>query len=177
MKRERLLQRKRDIRGRKLFNMAMEQMQLDHSAATDAVERRIQDRFGSLYAGFETTATMGGDILTDIGITSDWATVLTEIADRRIRIQRKKVNGILDVTCRQSNGVEVLRAAFRKAQTIERPENVDVAISVVGAPRYRIDVQADNYKTAEKTLERAVEVVLERVESAGGEGQFTRTKP
>lgn len=175
MKRERLLQRKRDIRGRKLFDMAVAQMQLDPGTVTDALERRLQDRFGSLYAGFETAAAEGNAALIDAGIPKDQAAALTEIADARIRIQLKKVSGILDVTCPRPNGVEVLRAAFRKAHNIERPANVDVAISVVGAPRYRIDVQADNYKTAEKTLEHAVHVAVETVETAGGEASFTRT--
>ena len=61
-------------------------MQLDRGTATAPVEHHLQDRFCSLYAGFETTAAEGKDVLVDAGIPSNCATALTEIADARIRI-------------------------------------------------------------------------------------------
>jgi len=49
-----------------------------------------------------------------------------------------------------------------------------VEVQYVGAPRYRIRVQASQYKQAEETLKRATEATLKSIKAAGGQGTFTR---
>jgi translation initiation factor 2 subunit 1 len=173
-KREKLLERKREQRGRKLFNMAAKALGVNREEAYEKAGRILEDRFGSLYASFEDVAMKGEKPLVEAKVTSEWIKVLSEIAESRIKISLKKIKGILELTCNRPNGVEVLRAGFKKAKNIEKSENADVNIYVIGAPRYRIEVLASNYKEAEKLLEKAVNVALETVEASGGEGEFTR---
>lgn len=43
-----------------------------------------------------------------------------------------------------------------------------------GAPRYRIEVTAENYKEAENILERVAQTALKAIKAEGGEGKFIR---
>ncbi|MCJ7637296.1 MAG: hypothetical protein MUO21_07385, partial [Nitrososphaeraceae archaeon] len=54
---------------------------------------------------------------------------------------------------------------------IKKPEGSSVKAFTIGAPRYRLEVTAENYKDAENLLERYVEVVLKAVKAEGGEGK------
>jgi translation initiation factor 2 subunit 1 len=170
-KRERLLLWKRDRRGRRLFDMAAEKLGIDDHEVRSDVERLLEKRFGSLYASFENTARKGKKALKSAKIPSNWVEILSGIAKSRIRIPKKKVIGVLEMTCHQPNGVKALRTAFKKAKNL----NPDINIYVMGAPKYRIEVSATNYKTAEQLLEKTVRVALKTIDNNGGEGKFTRT--
>lgn len=169
-KRERLLLWKRERRGRRLFDMAAEKLGVEDQEAIDTVKHQLERRFGSIYASFERTAIKGKPALRSVKIPSDWVDMLSEIAKSRIRIPEKKVLGVLEMSCHQPNGVEVLRTAFKQAKNVDP----NIHIYVTGAPKYRIEVSATNYKTAERLLDTAVRVALESVNDAGGEGTFTR---
>jgi len=151
--------------------MAAEKLGIDDLEVLGNVERLLEKRFGSLYASFENTARKGKKALNSAKIPSNWVEILSGIAKSRIRIPEKKVIGVLEMTCHQPNGVEALRTAFKKAKN----NNPDIGIYTTGAPKYRIEVSATNYKSAEQLLEKAVRVALKAIENAGGDGRFTRT--
>lgn len=173
-KREKLLEWKRDRRGRKLLDMAAEKMKANPEEAYQKIGVILEDHFGSLYAGFEKAAEGGVALLAKANMPSDWAAVLAELAKSKVKIPRMKARGTLELSCSKPNGVSVLRDAFKKAMSIKKPENADVKIYATGAPKYRIEVLAGNYKEVEKILENAVQIAIKTVETAGGEGKFKR---
>jgi len=173
-KREKLLRWKQERRGRVLFDMAAEKLGANREEAHEKVGLLLEDHFGSLYAGFESVAMEGEEALVKANLPSEWVKVISEIAESKIKISLIKVKGTLELTCSKPNGVAVLIDAFKKARNIRKPDNSDVRIFVIGAPKYRVEVLADNYKEAEKLLERAVSVALETIKETGGEGKFTR---
>ena len=173
-KREKLLAWKRELRGQKLFDIAVEKLGVPGEEAYNQVGRVLEDRFGSLYDGFENVVIQGEKSLLKAKIPSDWIKTITEIAEANIRIPLMKVKGTIELTCTASNGVTVLRNAFKKAKKVRRPENADIKIYVTGAPKYRVEVSAKNYKEAERLLEKVVNTAFETVKAAGGDGKFTR---
>ena len=56
------------------------------------------------------------------------------------------------------------------------PEEVDLEVTYVGAPEYRIRVQAPDYKTAEAELERSAERATGIIGEHGGRGQYHRDR-
>jgi translation initiation factor 2 subunit 1 len=171
--REKLLEWKREQRGRKLFDIAAEKLRMDREEAYEKVGRILEDHFESLYACFEDVVMKGERPLVKANVPSEWIQVIAEIADSRIIIPKKKIKGILELTCDKPNGVVVLRNAFKKAKNL-RKNDADVKVYVIGAPRYRIEVSANSYKEAEKRLDMAVNTALSTVKAAGGEGEFKR---
>jgi len=173
-RREKLLEWKREQRGRKLFDMAAETLGVTRDDAYEKVGRVLEDRFESLYASFEAVAIKGETPLVEADVPSEWIKVISEIADSRVKISQKKIKGTLELTCKKPNGVVVLRNALKKAKSVRKSVSADVKIYVTGAPKYRIEVTANSYKEAEKLLEKAVNTALKTVEASEGEGQFTR---
>jgi translation initiation factor 2 subunit 1 len=175
-KKDKLLEWKQENRGRRLLDMAAEKMKVKPEEAYQKVGTIIEDKFGNIYRGLERAAIEGEEPLLKVGVPPEWASALLEIAKSKIRVRRVQIRGTLQLTCPTSNGVEVLREAFSKALGVRKPRNAQVNIYVIGPPRYRIEVVAENFKQAERILDGAVEAAIETVSSQGGEGKFTRSR-
>jgi len=155
--------------------MTAEKLGVTPEEAYETVGSILEDQFGSLYDSFEAAAVKGEKPLIKAKIPPDWVKAIYDLAESKVRIPLMKVKGTLELTCSKPNGVTVLRDAFRKAKTVRKPENADVKIYVTGTPKYRVEVSAENYKEAEKLLEKVVNTALVTVKASGGAGKFTRS--
>src|SRR6266566_3450576 len=54
---------------------------------------------------------------------------------------------------------------------IRRPRGSEINIYTIGAPKYRIEVEAGSFESAEKTLNLVTEEILDSIKKAGGEGR------
>jgi translation initiation factor 2 subunit 1 len=174
-RREKLLEWKHERRGRTLLAMAAQQMNVTPEIAYEKIGILLENYFGSLYAGFASMALQGKKAVAKKKIPSEWADVLSEIAQSKLNIPLMKVNGTLDLTCVKPNGVNVLKKAFTKAKKIRKSATSDIRFYVIGAPKYRVEVTAQTYKDAERLLTKAVDTILDTVKTNGGNGEFTRS--
>ncbi len=173
-RKEKLLQWKQENRGRKLLSLTAEKMGMSPEEAYEKVGKLIEEKFDNIYVGLEKTIESGNETLINCGVAPEWAAALTEIARAKIRPPRVKIRGVLELTTAKPEGVLVLKSVFAKARNLKKPAGSDVKIFTVGAPRYRIEVTAENYKEAEDVLDRAVQTSLKAIKAEGGEGKFTR---
>ncbi|ELY51134.1 translation initiation factor IF-2 subunit alpha [Natronococcus jeotgali DSM 18795] len=75
------------------------------------------------------------------------------------------------------SGVDGIRTALEAAEGNGAvPDEVDLEVSYVGAPEYRINVQAPNYKTAESQLEESARRAVAAIKEEGGSGEFHRER-
>jgi translation initiation factor 2 subunit 1 len=174
-RREKLLEWKHERRGRVLLAMAAQQMNVTPEMAYEEIGILLEDYFGSLYAGFASMALQGKKAVAKKKISSEWADVLSEIAQSKLKIPLMKVNGVLDLTCVKPNGVNILKQAFTKAKKIRKPTTSNIRFYVIGAPKYRVEVTAQTYKDAERLLTKAVDTILDTVKTNGGVGEFSRS--
>jgi translation initiation factor 2 subunit 1 len=73
-------------------------------------------------------------------------------------------------------GVKIIKEAFLNAKKAEKSRDAKLRFYVVAAPKYCVEVMAENYKSAEAVLQRVAESVVSNVVKAGGEGVFRREK-
>ena len=129
-----------------------------------------------MYDGFEKAAKEGVEAFTKIGVPKEIAVALAEVAKERIRLPYVKVKGIVELRCMKPNGVNLIKEAFLKAEKSEKPKDVAIRFYVVSAPKYCVEVSAENYKIAEKVLHNIAENVVSNIKKAGGEGNFRRVR-
>ncbi len=173
-KKEKMLHWKREKRAKGLLKMIAEKHDLTLEEIYDKVGSKIEDRFGRLYNGFEESAEKGAKALLDAGVEQKYAKEIATIAKSQIKVPRVEVKGILELSCPKPNGVEIIREAFKSAKNIKKPKDVTVDFYVVGAPRYRVEVTARNYKDAERVLEGSVRTAIQNLEKNKGQGSFQR---
>lgn len=130
----------------------------------------------SLYDGFEKAAKEGPEFLTKIGVQEDIARAFAEVAAERIHVKMVKVKGVLEIRCLKPNGVKLVKEAFLNAEKTEKTKDADVKFYVIAAPKYSIEVLAENYKRAEDVLQKVSQNVITNISKAGGQGNFRREK-
>jgi len=135
----------------------------------------LEEKFG-LYEGFEKTVTEGAEFLTKMGIPEDIAKVIAQVADERIKVKLVKVRGVLELRCMKPNGVKCLKDAFHGAKVSQKAKDAKIEFAVIAAPKYSIDVSADNWKRAEEVLDKVSGTVIENITKVGGHGSFKREK-
>jgi len=133
--------------------------------------------FGSMYAGFEQAAIHGESALEETDLEDDEIEAIVETARENVSVPYVKVTGYVDLECPQSDGVDVIREALEAAEgNGELPEEIDLSVTYVGAPEYRIEVQAPDYKTAESALEDSVERARAVVADHDGVAEYHRER-
>ncbi len=128
-----------------------------------------------LYEGFEKAAVEGAEALTDIGVPENYADVFAEVAQERIHVKMVKVRGVLEIKVSEPNGIKVIKDAFHKAKN-DRIKDAKITFYVIAAPKYQLEVQAENYKRAEDVMQKTADNVVNYVTKTGGQGSFRREK-
>jgi len=134
----------------------------------------VEENFG-LYEGFEKAA-QGTEALTKIGVPEDIAKAFAEVSAERIRVKLVKVKGTIELRCIKPNGVKCIQDAFFDAKKAEKAKDAEVKFYVIAAPKYSVEVSAENWKRAEEVLQKVSQSVVANITKAGGQGSFKREK-
>jgi translation initiation factor 2 subunit 1 len=135
----------------------------------------LGEKYG-LYEGFEEVVKEGVEVLTELDVPEDLAKVIAQVAEERIKVKMVKVRGVLEVRCSKPNGVKCIQDAFIGAGKSHRAKDVKIEFYVIAAPKYSVEVSADNWKRAEEVFEKVCESVVTNITKAGGQGSYTRKK-
>jgi len=166
---------KKDRKGEALLNEVAEKVGLPMHEVYQKAGVILEEEYG-LYEGFEKVVKEGVEVLTKLDIPEDLAKVIAQVAEERIKIKMVKVRGVLEVRCMKPNGVKCIQDAFIGARKSHRAKDAKIEFYVIAAPRYRVEVSADNWKRAEKLFEKVCESVVTNITKAGGHGSFKREK-
>jgi len=174
-------QRKDTIQDWKNEQKADNWMEIAFGEAPDeefqAVANELLAGFGSLYEGFEQAAIHGHEALADADLTDDRVGQLVETARENVSVPYVTVTGYVDLSCPAADGVDVVREALQAAEgNGSVPDEVDIGVTYVGAPEYRIEVQAPDYNTAETQLEESADRASAVVRDHDGRGEFHRER-
>jgi translation initiation factor 2 subunit 1 len=177
-KRERIEKNKRwkkERKGEALLKEVAEKVGLPIDEVYQKAGAILEEKYG-LYEGFETAVKEGVEVLTKLNIPEDLAKVIAQVAEERIKIKRVKVKGVIKIRCSKPNGVKCIQDAFISAGKSYRAKDAKIKFFVIAAPRYSVEVSADNWKRAEELFEKVCESVVTNITKAGGQGSFMRKK-
>jgi len=142
-----------------------------------AVGNELLASFGSMYDGFEQAAIHGAEALEDTDLSDDEIERIVETARENVSVPYVKVTGYVDMEVHDGDGVDTVKKALQAAEgNGEVPEEVELEVTYVGSPEYRITVQAPDYKTAEAELEDSADRAIAVVHDAGGDAHYHRER-
>jgi translation initiation factor 2 subunit 1 len=142
-----------------------------------AIANALLADFGSLYDGFEAAAIHGESALEETDLDDDEVEAIVETARNNVSVPYVNVTGYVDLRCPTSDGVDVIKDALKAAEgNGEVPEEIELEVTYVGSPEYRIQVRAPDYKTAEGELEESADRARVVVEEQGGSAEFHRER-
>ncbi|AGB15687.1 translation initiation factor 2, alpha subunit (eIF-2alpha) [Halovivax ruber XH-70] len=131
----------------------------------------------TLYEAFKESAIHGAEAIDGSGLNDDDIEAIVDTARENVSVPYVNVTGYVDLENPTASGVDGVRSALSAGEgNGEVPDEVDLDVTYVGAPEYRIQVQAPNYKTAEAELEASAQRAITAIENEGGTGSFHRER-
>lgn len=129
-------------RGTKLLELSVEGAKGAADIAT--ARKEIESHFDDLYSCFKEISLKGEDAIKKLDLPKPLKAKMVEIAQKSIKKPVVEVHAIVSLVCFNPDGLSTLRNALK----------VDNEISVhyLGAPRYKLSLNAPDYKSAEKKL-------------------------
>lgn len=165
---------KKDQRARTLLSQAAKLLNIPEVEFYKQVEPPLLDKYRDLYDGLEEVTRKGSDILTKLGISDEIAETLSKLAVEKIKIKMFKAQGVLNVTSQDPKGIIIIREALVKMKKMAKKKKMDVEIYTVGAPKYRVELSADDHKKLDSSLKELVDEVVQDMEKSGGSASFVR---
>ncbi len=133
--------------------------------------------FETLYDAFEKAAIHGTEALEDVDLDDDDVAAVVETARENVSVPYVTVSGYVDIRCPSGDGVDAIRDALDAAAgNGNLPDEVELSVSYVGAPEYRLRVRAPDYKTAEAELEESAERARAAIASDDGTADYHRER-
>ena len=135
----------------------------------DNIEDLIFAKYESVYDAFVDIARNGIVVVKDLKISKKICNSLEEICTK-IKVPSVEIRGIMNITNPQSNGVDLIKKNLLEILK----ENSNIEITYLGAPKYRISLVSEDFKSAEKSLKPIIETIESNILKKKGTFDFIR---
>ena len=169
-KREKIQQWKNEKKAEKLVEIIAERMGISVDDAYDMFGNDLLETYETLYGAFEAVVADTEDFLEEF--SGEWTDTFIEVAKENVVPPSVQIDGILEMTSSAPNGMELVKHALMAG--IEAAEDADVEITCVGCPKYRVVVNAAEYKEAEEIMRNVSSAAVNDLVANGGTAVLKR---
>ena len=141
------------------------------SKEVDELEDKLLSKYDSVYDAILEIAVKNVSIIDDLRISDKIKKTIQEISTK-IKLPSVEIRGVLELTSNKSDGIEIIRKTLLDA--IKESKNEKIQISYIGAPKYRLSIIAQDFKTAERTLKPILENIETNMLKLNGIFKFSR---
>ena len=167
-KKHKLKEVKKFEKGKTLLKNLQEKADLSDKEI-EKIEDEIYSNFDSVYDAFIEIGRHGIDSVKNLKLSKKTSNAIEDICSK-IKLPSVEIRGIMEITNNKSDGIEIIKKTL--LDVLKRDPSMD--ITYLGAPKYRLSVTADDFKSAEKTLKPIILEIQQNIEKKKGEFKFTR---
>jgi len=165
-KRIKMLRWKRIQRAQKIIEIATKNLNRRLDEAYRYVWINLEKEIDPLSV-LEEAVLKGPKILIERGISEEWANAIFNEAQRHISIKTVKIRALAELVCYKSDGIEKIKKILTDISSINYGNNIKVTVYTIGAPRYRIEIEAHDYKIAEEVYNKINKYIEEQAKILG----------
>ena len=167
-KKQKLKEVKKYEKGKTLLQNVQDKAKLSDEEI-EKIEDKIYTKFDSVYDAFMEIARNGIVTVKELKLAKKTTTAIEEICSK-IKLPSVEIRGIMEITNTKSDGVEIIKKTL--LDVIKKDSTLD--ITYLGAPKYRISITAEDFKSAEKSLKPIIQEIQTNIEKKKGSFNFTR---
>ena len=167
-KKQKLKEVKKFEKGKTILKNVQDKAKLSDDEI-EKLEDSIYSKFDSVYDAFISIGRNGIDSVKDLKLAKKTSSVIEEICSK-IKLPSVEIRGIMEITNNKSDGVEIIKKAL--LDVIKKDDTID--ITYLGAPKYRLSIISEDFKSAEKLLKPIVEEIQTNIQKKKGSFKFTR---
>lgn len=170
-RKEKLKEVKQNQRVEKFFEQLANELKLPKDKIKDEISEKLLKKYDNVYNALEAIA-IDEKILDSIEIEKSWKQTFLNLLKRNIKAPFVEIFGYLELRSYEPDGILNIKEALKKVQNYN--SDCEIEVKYISAPRYRVQIKAKDYKTAEKILKSATDEAIEYIEKTHGEGKFYR---
>jgi len=173
-RRKKLEEWKKNRKAQTLLKSAAVALKMDDAAIYEKAGAKLIEHYGSLYEGLEASVKRGVEALHEAGVIKKISKVLEKIAREKIVVKSVTIQGILEINTMESRGIEAIRETLLQTKKVAAESEAEANLYSLGAPKYRIEVTAEDYRKAEAALEKIISYTNDVWADHDGKVAFTR---
>lgn len=130
----------------------------------------LVDKYGEIRVGFEAIKEDGFEVLANVenlNISEELQKDLYQLIMDNITISKVELQVEFDIRSYEGDGIELVKNAFAAVNRLRKPKGVETSFFYIGAPIYRMNLEAKDYPTAEKHLEKVYNKIEEIIGNKG----------
>ena len=139
-------------------------MGIDIDKAYKQFGEELLDAYETLYGAFESAVAYPDDFLAEF--EGEWTETFMEVAKENVAAPMVQIDGILEMSSSAPNGMELIKNALIAG--LDAADGANVEITCVGCPRYRVVVNATEYKEAEDVMKSVTTTAINSLTSNNG---------
>jgi len=167
-KKQKLKEVKKFEKGKTLLQNVKEKAKLSDDEI-EKLEDSIYSKFDSVYDAFIEIGRNGIESVKELKLAKKTAVAIEEICSK-IKLPSVEIRGIIEITNDKSDGVEIIKKIL--IDVLKKDSTIN--ITYLGAPKYRLSITSDNFKSAEKLLKPIIAEIQTNIEKKKGSFKFTR---
>ena len=167
-KKQKLKEVKKFEKGKTILQNVQEKADLTDQEI-EKLEDSIYSKFDSIYDAFVSIGRNGMESIKELQIPVKTLDVIEEICSK-IRLPSVEIRGIMQITNSKPNGVEIIKETLLKV--LVKDPTID--ITYLGAPKYRLSITSQDFKSAEKLLKPIIGEIETKIQKKKGSFKFTR---
>ena len=167
-KKQKLKEVKKFEKGKTILKNVQDKAKLSDDEI-EKLEDSIYSKFDSVYDAFISIGRNGIDSVKELKLAKKTSIIIEEICSK-IKLPSVEIRGIMEITNNKSDGVEIIKKALLDAMK----KDATVDITYLGAPKYRLSITSEDFKSAEKLLKPIIEEIENSIEKKKGSFKFTR---
>ncbi len=169
-KRAKVNQIKKEQAAEKMVEFSAKKLNLDPTELYIQISDKTEKKYASVYSFFEAIVE-GSASLKELGFSEEIDETFTTLIKERIVPQKIKKSGKLKLMSYDSNGLDIIKNSLINAKNIDKEK---IKIRYEGTGKYNIEVESDNYKDADKILEKAANAAIDYVKKNKGVAEFIK---
>ena len=167
-KKQKLKEVKKYEKGKTLLQNVQEKTKLSDEEI-EKLEDDIYSKFDSVYDAFIEIGRNGIESIKELKLAKKTATVIEEICSK-IKLPSVEIRGIMEITNSKSDGIEIIKKVL--LDVLKKDSTID--ITYLGAPKYRLSITSEDFKSAERSLKPIIIEIQSNIEKKKGTFTFTR---
>lgn len=171
-RKEKLIAVKKADRAKVILDNVRNKMNLNEEEI-QKYSRALEDEFDSPYDALEEVVRKGPKAVQKLDLPPEFVKVLEEISREKIVIPSVAVKGEVEIITDHPDGRSLIHQALSAAQSV-KTGGAKVTVTYLGSSRYKLEVAAENYKTAEKAMVSATEKAEDIISKKKGKFSFKR---
>lgn len=165
---------KQEIKSEKLLEYIGKELKTDLKGAYQKIGYKLIDYFGLLFIAFNEISVHGAEAIKELHLLKTESDILVKIVQDKIKPLEVEVNCTLNLQSFAPNGIEDIKAALQEGENVAKKNQIKMNIVYISAPKYRIEVFSNDYKTAEAEMEEMNKAIINEMKKRKGTAEIIK---